>query len=313
MWKTRHLRRYLVFCRCTEALGSRSRRCPEVDIVSTALSRHRQRRLTFWVPSGRSEPQFRHSASEQPLRRSFSPSAEMVTSSAPEVVVWAQSMTIAHVCFRCARDLAGVRAVRDSHYALPMVICPGCGKACVRRTHPFHTRWIATLRIGSAISALIFQNAIALALIASTLSVIFGTLTLGYTAMIGEVTRQTTINLGISIGALSIATGAWLTAGLSHLSLWRAWVGWTLLIVSLVGLGAAVSLAVLAGRVPDFVSLIVGTSLIVVAACVPLGIIMTLAFAGVPLGKLILTAHRTFVRGRFRWRRRRRALGAAVL
>lgn len=227
--------------------------------------------------------------------------------------MWAQSMTIAHVCFGCARDLASVRAVRDPHYALPMVICPGCGKASVRRTHPFHTRWIATLRIGTAVTALIFQNAIALALIASTLSVIAGTLTLGYAAMIGEVTRQTTINLGISIGAVSIATGAWLTAGLSQISWWRAWLGWILLIISLVGLIAAVSLGALAGRVPDLVSWIVGTSLIVVAACVPLGIIMVLALAGVPLGKLILTAHRTFVRGRFRWRRRRRALGATVL
>ena len=227
--------------------------------------------------------------------------------------MWAHSMTIAHVCFDCARDLAGARAVRDPHYALPLVICPSCGKASVRRAHPFHTRWIATLRVGSAVTALILQNAVALALIASTLSVIAGTLTLGYAAMIGDATRQTMINLGISIGAVSIATGAWLTAGLSHISWRRAWLGWLLLIITLVSVVAAVTLAALPGRVPDLVSWIVGTSLIVVAACVPLGIIMALALAGVPVGKLILMVHRAFVRERFRWRRRRSALGATVL
>ena len=222
-------------------------------------------------------------------------------------------MTIAHVCYGCACDLAGVRAIRDPHYALPLVLCPGCGKAHVRQTHPFHARWIASLRIGTAVTALIFQNVVALTLISSTLAVIAGALALGYAAMIGELTRQTMVNLGMSIGAVSIVTGAWLTAGLSHISWWRAWLGWMLLIAVLVGLSAAVSLAVLAGRVPDLVTWIVGTSVITAAAFVPLGILMVLALAGIPLGKLLLTAHRAFVGGRFRWRRRRRALGATLL
>ncbi len=237
----------------------------------------------------------------------------MLTGTALGALVWARSMTIAHVCFGCARDLAGVRAVRDPHYALPLVICPDCGKACVRQTHPFHTRWIASLRIGTAVTALIFQNVVALTLICSTLVVIAGALTLGYAAMIGELTRQAMINLGMSIGAVSIVTGAWLTAGLSHISRWQAWLGWMLLVVVLVGLIAAVSLGALGGRVPDLVSWIVGTSVITAAACVPLGIVMVLALAGIPLGKLILSAHCAFVRGRFRWRRRRRALGATLL
>lgn len=237
----------------------------------------------------------------------------MVTGTALGGLVWARSMTIAHVCFGCARDLAGVRAVRDPHYALPLVICPGCGKACVRQTHPFHTRWIASLRIGTAITALILQNVVALTLIFSTLAVIARALTLGYAAIIGELTRQALINLGMSIGAVSIVTGAWLTAGLSHIPWWRAWLGWMLLVVVLVGLIAAVSLGALGGRVPDLVSWIVGTSVITAAACVPLGIVMVLALTGIPLGKLILSAHRAFVRGRFRWRRRRRALGATLL
>ncbi len=237
----------------------------------------------------------------------------MVTYTAPGALVWVRSMTIAHVCFGCACDLAGVRAIPDPHYALPLVLCPGCGKAHVRQTHPFHARWIASLRIGTAVTALIFQNVVALTLISSTLAVIAGALALGYAAMIGELTRQAMINLGISLGAVSIATGAWLTAGLSHISWWRAWLGWMLLNVVLVGLIAAVSLGALGGRVPDLASWAVGTSVLTAAACVPLGIIMVLAFAGIPLGKLLLTAHRAFVRARFRWRRRRRALGATIL
>lgn len=232
---------------------------------------------------------------------------------APGALVWARSMTIAHVCYGCACDLAGVRAIRDPHYALPLVLCPRCGKAHIRQTHPFHTRWIASLRIGTAITALVFQNVVALTLIGSTLAVIAGALALGYAAMIGELTREAMVNLAISLGAVSIVTGAWLTAGLSHISWWRAWLGWMLLIVLLMVLSAAVSLAVLAGRVPDLVTWIVGTSAITAAACVPLGTIMVLALAGIPLGKLILTAHRVFVRERFRWRRRRRALGATML
>ncbi len=131
--------------------------------------------------------------------------------------------------------------------------------------------------------------------------------------MIGELTRQVTINLGVSLGTVSIVTGAWLTAGLSHISSWRAWLGWMLLIVLLVGLSAAIFLGDIAGQVPDLVPWIVGTSVITAAACVPLGMIMVLALAGIPLGKLILSAHRAFVRGRFRWRRRRRALGATLI
>ena len=237
----------------------------------------------------------------------------MVTGTALSALVWARSMTIAHVCCGCARDLAGVRAVRDPHYALPLVLCPGCGKAYVRQTHPFHARWIGSLRIGTALTALIFQNVVAATLIFSTLAVIAGTLALGYAAIIGELTRQALINLGMSVGAVSIVTGAWLTAGLSHISWWRAWLGWMLLVVSLVGFIAVVIPVALAGRVPDVVSWIAGTSVITAAACVPLGIIMVLALAGIPLGKLILSAHRAFVRGRFRWRRRRRALGATLL
>lgn len=222
-------------------------------------------------------------------------------------------MTMTHVCFGCACDLAGVRAIHDPHYALPLVLCPDCGKAHVRQVHPFHARWIASLRSSTAITTLILQNAIALTLVASTLAVIAGALALGYAAIVGELSRLAMVSFGISLGAVSIATGAWLTAGLSHIPSWRAWLGWMLLILVLVGLIATVLLPTLQGRLPELVYWIAGTGVITAVASIPLVFIMVLALAGIPLGKLLLAAHRAFVRGRFRWRRRRRALGATVL
>ena len=42
-------------------------------------------------------------------------------------------MAISHVCLSCGLDLARVRALLEPHYALPVVVCPDCGWATVRR------------------------------------------------------------------------------------------------------------------------------------------------------------------------------------
>ena len=229
------------------------------------------------------------------------------------VVLWAQSMTIAHVCLGCARDLAGVRAIRDPHYALPIVHCPGCGKAAVRRTHPFHARWIASLRIGTALGVLLVQHAIAAALILATFAVMTGTFTIGFATYAQEVSRVTLLSFVAGFVAVSVLTGAWLTAGLSHIAWWKAWIGWMVLILGLSAIGAALLLVGVSGRIPDLSIWALGIGVLTAAVSVLLGIIMVLALAGIPLGKLLLIAHRGFVRERFRWRRRRRALGATVL
>ena len=46
-----------------------------------------------------------------------------------------------HVCFGCGSDLASVPAPPDPHYGLPVVVCHGCGVACVRRPYGGTARW----------------------------------------------------------------------------------------------------------------------------------------------------------------------------
>ena len=41
-------------------------------------------------------------------------------------------MAISHVCLSCGLDLARVRARLEPYYALPIVVCPDCGRTAVR-------------------------------------------------------------------------------------------------------------------------------------------------------------------------------------
>jgi len=51
---------------------------------------------------------------------------------------------IAHSCASCGLDLSRTPAPIDPHYALPIVICPGCRTAVIRREHPTMawSRWL---------------------------------------------------------------------------------------------------------------------------------------------------------------------------
>lgn len=40
-----------------------------------------------------------------------------------------------HLCIACGHDLTHLRAPPDPHYSLPVVVCPGCATACVRRPY----------------------------------------------------------------------------------------------------------------------------------------------------------------------------------
>lgn len=50
-------------------------------------------------------------------------------------------MPLAHACISCGTSLSRVRAQRDPHYGLPLVVCPTCTRACVRRRHPLQAGW----------------------------------------------------------------------------------------------------------------------------------------------------------------------------
>ena len=81
-------------------------------------------------------------------------------------------MAIAHVCLGCGADLARTHVIRDPHYRLPIVICPDCGEACVRRVDPILQRWRAFQPIALALCALFVQVLIVFLLAPATALVI---------------------------------------------------------------------------------------------------------------------------------------------
>lgn len=51
-----------------------------------------------------------------------------------------------HICLGCGTELAHVAAPPDRHYGLPVVVCPRCTLACVRRPFAGRARWRTFLR-----------------------------------------------------------------------------------------------------------------------------------------------------------------------
>ncbi len=55
----------------------------------------------------------------------------------------------------CGTELARLHTPPDEHYGLPVVVCPGCGLACVRRPRGGLARWHTFLRAFAAARRLI--------------------------------------------------------------------------------------------------------------------------------------------------------------
>lgn len=70
-----------------------------------------------------------------------------------------------HVCSACGHDLARLRAPPDPHYALPVVVCPGCALACVRRPYAGTARWRNAVRVWR-LGARLFIRVVMLVLLA---------------------------------------------------------------------------------------------------------------------------------------------------
>ena len=66
-------------------------------------------------------------------------------------------MAIAHVCLGCGFDLARVRAGADPHYGLPLIICPQCTTATIRRKHPLQKGFRFCLRLDWTLFILVAQ------------------------------------------------------------------------------------------------------------------------------------------------------------
>jgi hypothetical protein len=216
-------------------------------------------------------------------------------------------MANSHLCITCGFDLARVRARPDPHYALPMVLCPGCGEAAVRRMHPSRHAWRTLLRVKTSIVAIALQSALLLGFTAGVVAVcvfVGERWARGILAVPGDEEQVLAV---LAFGALPIALGAWLTAGLSHIGRFRVWLAFSILALLLISLDCVgdpllrrgletCGLAVSPG---DFRWDWFTARLVVLIA------IMTVATAGIPLGAAALAAEHRWRRDRWRARRRR--------
>ena len=234
-------------------------------------------------------------------------------------------MALAHVCLGCGFDLARHRPSREPYYGLPLIVCPHCATACVRHRHPIAVRWRQFRRIDWALSILVLKMLCALAIAIATGFTIFAALML--LARWPEIEPEFTARWKIHVFELVMAAawafailpgiiGAWITAGLSHLTRRQAWTGWfgfmSVVIAGIAALIASGSSNEYGGyrfepgaveNVRDFA--------IAFAAFFSLGMLMftsivLCAIMGVPIGRVLLWL------GSFnqsmRWRRRRRRL-----
>lgn len=212
---------------------------------------------------------------------------------------------------QCGMALTRLRPSRDPHYRLPMVTCPTCGQASVRRRHPIQQRWRAFTRAQTSVCALLLQILLLVALAAATV---------GSIKWIEQMVRR-----GPSIryqlqheswliaytGILpAVLVGIWLTAGLGHWRRWRAWAAWGCLIACLLAIEPIVDSP---GRpvvevsrfyaIPGSFDMQLWFHRLAI-----LGVTMVIATAGIPIGRGVRAA---YARNRaLRWRKRRRRLRA---
>ncbi len=219
-------------------------------------------------------------------------------------------MAISQLCNECGADLGRVRARRDPHYGLPLVMCPYCSTAAVRRRHPTAQRWRELKRLSVPLSIIILQLAALSGLLSLVAVVCFEFGDKLDRAGIHLQHPDGPIILGLALCALPIAVGAWLTAGLHHWRRWAAWCLFTFLAVLTLSFDCLVGPAITQGSID--LGLSVGylecdfeiwrdRMLILVA-------MMIVASIGIPVGKLLMWG---FGHTRRRlWRARRKRLRA---
>jgi hypothetical protein len=216
-------------------------------------------------------------------------------------------MAISHLCLSCGFDLARVRARPDPHYALPMVRCPDCGAAAVRRLHQSLHWWRTLVRLKTSLVALAFQ----LTMLASLGSAVVAACVLAgeqwVRGRLGVLDRMELVVAFLAFGVLPVVLGAWLTAGLGHVRRTGAWLAFTILALGLLSLDCVgepltrqlIEACGLSLAQSDFRWDRFGARLVLLAA------IMTIATAGIPLGMLARVGYRRWRRNRWCARRRR--------
>jgi hypothetical protein len=215
-------------------------------------------------------------------------------------------MAISHLCLSCGFDLAWLRARRDPYYALPLIICPDCGEAAVRRRHPGVHGWRLTLPLGTSLVVLAVQLGVLLGSVAA----ITGVCVEGERWARGNLIatpNEKMLFATLAFGALPVLIGAWLTAGFGHVSrrwTWPAFASFVALVMSVDTIGVP-----LAQRLLDAIGLNVASNEVQWAEfagrLVVLAGLMVVATAGIPLGQLARAGHHRFRQARWRARRRR--------
>ncbi len=224
-------------------------------------------------------------------------------------------MAIAHVCLGCGADLARTHVIRDPHYRLPLVICPGCGEACVRRVDPILQRWRAFQPAALALCALLVQLLIVFLLAPATALVIDAVpdfLPVPITGNVFDLLDNQSISAMVVGVTLPVLTGVWMTAGLGH---WRPWLAravWGLLIAGLLSWDVLRLAFETIGNELGIVSGIGAEAHLKLAfydwmlRVLVLFVFLMMTFAGSPLGAVLLKIHAQ--RQNRRWSRRRARL-----
>jgi len=228
-------------------------------------------------------------------------------------------MAIAHVCLGCGFDLARVRAFREPHYGLPLVVCPRCQAATTRRRHPLWSAFRRFKRLDFTITVLGLQLSLAALLAVFTP---FGSL-----AMVVGVsgTQRNTFDSDLwwlyfwPLAIIGPLTGAWLTMGFSHLNRGRTFLGWYAFLCCITFFGwllAAVrddldSQFMVVQLDPERWPVLARGAVGYVSHAIAMGAVMLSAVAGIPLGwgfqRLTGNLRQTLWRNRRRKRRLRSA------
>ena len=229
-------------------------------------------------------------------------------------------MAIAHVCLGCGADLARIHVIRDPHYRLPIVTCPSCGEACVRRVDPILQRWRAFQSFAMALCTLLVQVLIVFLLATATAVVVDAVPDLLPVVISGDLFDllygQSLAALVIGV-TLPVLTGVWMTTGLGH---WRPWLAravWGLLIAGLLSWDMLRLAFETIGNRLGIVSGVGAEAHLPFAfydwllRVLVLFVFLMMTFAGSPLGVVLLKIHaqrqnRRWSRRRARLRRRRR-------
>ena len=220
---------------------------------------------------------------------------------------------ISHVCLQCGRDLARVRAVPEARYGLPVVVCPDCGWACVRRPHPFQRWWRTARRLDLALTVLVLQVVAVAVLLPGMVSGAAGLAYLadGHWGDADMVQARWFVVAGAGV-ATPLVIGAWLTAGFRHWRPLAVWSNWMVLFADYErahwhdGVATFSEYLALRDRVREQVVDPWLLSLGAMAAMLPI------TAAGIPGGFGLLAGIRGYRRWRLRRRRRRRRLRLPV-